>query len=211
MEHWDNKKHCILKYIVKANELTQAEKNRNIGIAACNHNMLYLSDLSNECGLYSDEIISALGRLRKDGFLNEYKKLPDLGYSFVLTNDFEEKCKSFLGDLDPSAPPVYDSKRKTLIFLGKEIRITKSAQTYPDELLAVIFSDVEKKWDNDEIFEKWYGKEKKYWEEAANLKRIYHAGVNINKIIERKTGVLDFLTVSTKSVQITQKYLKKSL
>lgn len=101
-----------------------------------------------------------------------------------------------------SSPLVFDAKRSTLSFKGKEIEIAKSKNTNPHYLLETIFKDKKKAWSYDEIAEDW---ERSY--EKEGWRRYYYAAYSVNEKVEKKTGISDFLDITNKSVSIKKEYL----
>jgi len=71
------------------------------------------------------------------------------------------------------------------------------------DLLNTLFKKPKYKWTNDEIWEDW-------GEDNLKVKtlRFYTASDEINKTIALDTGIRDFLTKSTKQIQINPKYIE---
>lgn len=102
----------------------------------------------------------------------------------------------------------YDTKTQILLFKNKQIPI-KGEDTNPVKLMSAIFSAPNRQWQNDEILTLWFGDkpDSRDWENAIKAKSIYQAGRAINSTIEKKTGIGDFLEITTKTVKIRNKYL----
>jgi len=124
-------------------------------------------------------------------------------YTQRLHNDIVEKLEQlndlWLENID------FNPKTSVLYFNGKEITISKQAESDPHELLKTIFKDKERVWNNDEILDDWkFDVEKK-----TPKTKVYQAGRSANRIIAQETTIKDFLDVTTKTVSINKKYLKK--
>lgn len=97
----------------------------------------------------------------------------------------------------------FDVAQSTLYFTGASIRIKKRAQSDAHDLLATIFKQRDKLWNNDEVLDDWTIR--KHEKVAKN--KVYQAGKAVNRLIAEETKIRDFLDVSTKTVAITKKYL----
>ncbi|PIS06125.1 MAG: hypothetical protein COT80_02335 [Candidatus Buchananbacteria bacterium CG10_big_fil_rev_8_21_14_0_10_33_19] len=103
-------------------------------------------------------------------------------------------------DLVEFIPATYNSESKVLFFRGVEIGITKRAQNYSSDLLRVLFSNPTKRWATDEILAEWRDPE------SPNM-QVYQAGVATNRKVAEKTGIDNFLIVSTKEIYIKPEYI----
>jgi len=99
----------------------------------------------------------------------------------------------------------FDVATSALFFANEKIKISDRANSDAHDLLKIIFSDISKLWNNDEILEKL----------AFNLtkakvpkNKVYQAGKAVNRIIAQETTIKDFLILTTKTVAINKKYLK---
>lgn len=100
----------------------------------------------------------------------------------------------------------YDAKKCTLTFAGKKIPISKTGKETDATLL--ISTLLKNKSDdylfNDEILEEW-------WHNVEDQKKmpknkVYHAGQAINKTMQLKVGIEDFLDITTAKIRINPKY-----
>jgi hypothetical protein len=104
----------------------------------------------------------------------------------------------------------FDDATSTLFFADVEIVISKQAESDAHELLRTVFKDRAKTWNADEVLEDWQfalGNSR----ERVPKNKVYQAGKAVNRIVAQDTTIKDFLTVSTKAVSITKKYLTESL
>jgi flagellar biosynthesis regulator FlbT len=95
--------------------------------------------------------------------------------------------------------------KMTLSFMGKEILISKKEESDPHKLIRTLFKDMSKVWANDEILEDW---NYSLSDEDVTKNKAYQAGKAINRTIAQETTVKDFLSITTKSISINNKYLK---
>lgn len=98
----------------------------------------------------------------------------------------------------------FDEAQSVLHFAGKEIRISKRAQSDPHDLLVTIFKDRAKVWNTDEVLEDW-----KLGNDPTPRNKVYQAGKALNNIVAKETQIKDFLNVDTKEVSINKAYLKE--
>lgn len=100
----------------------------------------------------------------------------------------------------------YDAKKCTLTFAGKKIPISKTGKETDATLL--ISTLLKNKSDdylfNDEILEEWWHNEEDQKKIPKN--KVYHAGQAINKTMQLKAGVEDFLDITTAKIRINPKY-----
>lgn len=125
-------------------------------------------------------------------------------YTQKLHNDILEKLEE-LKDESPSQTLKFDSKNSILYFAGKEITISKRAQSDAHDLLQTMFKDKSKLWNNDEILDEW----RIDIDKKTPKTKVYQAAKAVNRIIAQKTQIEDFLVTTTKNVSINKKYLDK--
>ncbi len=104
-----------------------------------------------------------------------------------------------------SKAPSFNDLTRTLSFMGKEILISKKEESDPHKLIRTLFKDMSKVWANDEILEDW---NYSLSDEDVTKNKAYQAGKAINRTIAQETTVKDFLSITTKSISINNKYLK---
>lgn len=104
-----------------------------------------------------------------------------------------------------SKVPSFNDLARTLSFMGKEILISKKEESDPHKLIRTLFKDMSKVWANDEILEDW---NYSLSDEDVTKNKAYQAGKAINRTIAQETTVKDFLSITTKSISINNKYLK---
>ena len=92
-------------------------------------------------------------------------------------------------------------KNGILRFKNKELNFDK--KPIQKDLLNTLFKKPKYKWTNDEIWEDWGESDLR-----PKTLKFYTASDEINKTIALDTGIRDFLTKSTKQIQINQKYLE---
>ena len=97
----------------------------------------------------------------------------------------------------------FEVEKSILYFAGEEILISKNANSDAHDLLRTIFKDRHRIWNTDEVLDDW----KFDIEKKTPRKKVYHAGKAVNRIVAQETKLKDFLSVSTKAVAITKKYL----
>lgn len=98
--------------------------------------------------------------------------------------------------------PAFDDKKSILSFNNKEIEISKTRNSNGHYLLKTIFKEKGKVWEFDEIAEDW---EDEYKKDGWN--RYYNAGYAVNEKIAKETTIKDFLSITSKTVSINEKYL----
>lgn len=99
----------------------------------------------------------------------------------------------------------FNDKKSSLLFAGKNIIISKRAQSDPHDLLRTIFKNKAKDWQTDEVLDDW----RFAVDNKAPKNKVYQAGKAVNRIVASKTTIHDFLVVTTKQVKINEKYLGK--
>jgi len=149
----------------------------------------------------------------------EYKKAKKEGWSEELTDCTREEQVDLIKEhkdlyvvqqihnnimeklTEPKNELIFREDGK-LLFLGKEILISKSKDSDPYYLLKTLFKDREKLWNYDEIAEDWgNGYEKNSWS------KYYNAGYKVNEKVAKETTIKDFLELSRKAVSINKKYI----
>ncbi len=129
--------------------------------------------------------------------IDEYRQSSNRIHNFFLkeiygtSNDEEEtNVLSFQGGI--------------LNFQGKKISISQRGKTArPYDLLELIFTDKDKVWNYDEIWDTLLGNEY----DPKKWRTIYYAGRKINEAVAKKTTVDDFLEITKKIIQIKNQYL----
>lgn len=154
------------------------------------------------------------------GILNELEKmrkgeLTDNDIFFFRIKDFKSYAQRFhsylvtelikAGDNVQKTELRFDDISRTLYFMNEKILIAKKEESDPHKLIRTIFKDVHKVWPNDEILEDWgYS-----FDEKISKNKVYQSGKVVNKTIAQETKIKDFLIITTKTVAINEKYLKK--
>lgn len=119
-----------------------------------------------------------------------------------LHNDIMDKLEDLI-DNPTTGMLNFDSEKSILFFQGKEIKISQKAESDPHELLKTIFKNITKVWSSDEVLDDW----KFDIDKKTPKKKIYFAGLAVNRIIAQETTIKDFLDITTKTVTINKKYL----
>lgn len=103
---------------------------------------------------------------------------------------------------------AFDAERSALTFQGKSIEISKSKNSDPHYLLAVVFKDKSKVWAYDEIWDDMYFQRmhQKY-DPKKDWRKIYNAAYSVNEKVAKATTVADFLDISKTEVSINKAYL----
>lgn len=113
-----------------------------------------------------------------------------------------EVLRKQINDTTPKNP-LYNIKTSVLTFAGTNIQIPLN--TKQESLCKVILKSreaMEKQWSWDEICEEW---ENEPDENQRGI--IYRAGKRVRDLVARKTGIPDFLIVTTKTIQVHPLYL----
>jgi hypothetical protein len=100
----------------------------------------------------------------------------------------------------------YNPLEKTLSVAGKRIVIAERSQSYPADLLQLLFSNKQKIWSQDEALEAWFPNDIKAQKRAQDAKTFYQAGRNINEKISMEVGIKDLVEITTKEASINPKY-----
>lgn len=120
------------------------------------------------------------------------------------TNRLLRKLNDNVNDLKEQnaklVAPNYDPKSCTIYFANKPIKLRKNTQLA--DLCNALFSEPGKKWDWDEMLERWG--EHNYTKD--DWRKVYEAARGINEKIAINTGVKDFLDYDKHTVMLNTAY-----
>lgn len=151
-----------------------------------------------------------IGRASLVGILNTVRnKLLDWVLNLEAT-DIVEAPKESSADAASAEQGVssFDVKNSLLAFNGKSIEISKTKNSDPHYLLAVIFKEKERTWAYDEIWEDpYFGRNHTDYNPKKDKNKIYNAAYSVNEKVAKATTVRDFLDITTTTVSINKSYL----
>lgn len=156
--------------------------------------------------IYAIEFLWYIEVLSVSSYLDWWKAryainiMPDESFKKLIYEDYrKENPKTVIEG--------YDEKKCVLSFAGKKIPISKTGkETDATQLLKTLLQAKDDEYiPNDEILEEWWYRSQ---EEQAKSPRnkIYHAGQAINRTMQIKAGIDDFIDVNTTKARINPKY-----
>jgi len=99
----------------------------------------------------------------------------------------------------------FNSEKSIVSVISRPIVVSRTKDSNPHNLLKTIFSDKKKLWNYDEIADNWGWPEDKF--DKKSWRTFYNACISTNSIVEKKTGIEDFLIFDSKTARINTKYL----
>ena len=102
----------------------------------------------------------------------------------------------------------FDKKKSVLTFKGKKIEISKTKNSDPHYLLALLFKDKSKELAYDEIWESpYFQSQNTEYDPKNDWRKIYNAAYSVNEKVAKMTTIQDFLDISKTAISINKNYL----
>lgn len=105
-------------------------------------------------------------------------------------------------------PSTFDEGSSMLSVNGKQVEVSKSKDSDPHYLLAILFREPNRDWAYDEVWEdEYFVRKDREYDQKTDWRKIYNAGYSVNEKVAKATTLDDFLVVTKTSVAVNKKYL----